>query len=173
MEAAQDGDQAAYASLLREIMPLLRERVRRVWRTSQDVDDIVQDVLLSLHAVRHTYDPTRPFVPWLLSIARRRIADAARRSSRRWRHETIADVLPETLPEAGAKIEQEARDDRAVIQQAVAGLTPGQREAIEMIKLQGLSLKEASALSGRSVSSLKLHVHRALKTLRRTIGAKT
>jgi RNA polymerase sigma-70 factor (ECF subfamily) len=173
MEAAQDGDQAAYRSLLREIMPLLRDLVRRAGRTPEDVDDIVQNVLLSLHAVRHTYDPARPFVPWLLSISRRRIADAARRSSSRSKYETMVEVLPETFPATGAKIEQEARDERALIQQALTGLTRGQREAIELVKLQGLSLKEASAVSGRSVSSLKLHVHRALKALRRSIAAKT
>jgi RNA polymerase sigma-70 factor (ECF subfamily) len=173
MEAAQDGDQAAYASLLKEVMPLLRNLVRHRRHTPEDVDDIVQDVLLSLHAVRHTYDPARPFVPWLLAIARRRIADAARRSSSRSRHETAVDVLPETFPAYGAKIEQETRDEQAAIQQALAGLTRGQREAIELVKLQGLSIKEASGLSGRTGSSLKLHVHRALKALRRSMTAKT
>jgi RNA polymerase sigma-70 factor (ECF subfamily) len=64
--------------LLREVLPVLRAMVRRACRDAQDVDDIVQDVLLSLHAVRHTYDPARPFVPWLVTIARRRAADAMR-----------------------------------------------------------------------------------------------
>lgn len=173
MKAAQGGDQAAYASLLREVMPLLRDLVRRAWRTPQDADDIVQDVLLSLHAVRHTYDPARPFVPWLLSITRRRIADAARRSSIRFQREIAAGVLPETFSGDGAKIEQETRDEQASIRQALAGLTTEQREAVELLKVQGLSLKEASAVTGRSVPSLKAHVHRALKALRRSITAKT
>jgi RNA polymerase sigma-70 factor (ECF subfamily) len=77
MQAAQDGDKAAYETLLTDIVPLLRAVVQRTWRNAHDVDDIVQDVLLSLHAVRDTYDPARPLVPWLLTIARRRIADAA------------------------------------------------------------------------------------------------
>jgi RNA polymerase sigma-70 factor (ECF subfamily) len=64
MQAAQDGDKTAYQALLTDIMPLLRAVVQRTWRNPQGVEDIVQDILLSLHAVRHTYDPTRPFVPY-------------------------------------------------------------------------------------------------------------
>jgi DNA-directed RNA polymerase specialized sigma24 family protein len=43
---------------------------------------VVQDVLLTLHRVRHTYDPARPFSHWLAAIARRRSIDALRRRSR-------------------------------------------------------------------------------------------
>jgi RNA polymerase sigma factor (sigma-70 family) len=173
MQAAQGGDKAAYGSLLTEIMPLLSAVVRRAWRSPQDVDDIVQDVLLSLHAVRHTYDPARPFVPWLLTIASRRIADAARRSSSRTRHETTVDVTPETFSGDETKNEQESSDDQAAIRHALAGLTGRQREAIELLKVQGLSLNEASAITGRSVSSLKVNVHRALKALRNSMTTKT
>jgi RNA polymerase sigma-70 factor (ECF subfamily) len=173
MQAAQGGDKAAYGSLLTEIMPLLSAIVRRAWRSPQDVDDIVQDVLLSLHAVRHTYDPARPFVPWLLTIARRRIADAARRSSSRSRHETTVDVMPETFSGDETKNEQESSDDQAAIGHALSGLTGGQREAIELLKVQGLSLNEASAITGKSTSSLKINVHRALKALRRSMTTKT
>jgi len=53
--------------------------------------------------VRHTYDPARPFVPWL-----RRIADTARRSSSRPAHETTVEVLPETFSGDATKNEQES-----------------------------------------------------------------
>jgi RNA polymerase sigma factor (sigma-70 family) len=173
MQTAQGGDQAAYGSLLREIMPLLRAIVHRTWRNPQDVDDIVQDILLSLHAVRHTYDPARPFVPWLLTIARRRIADAARRSSSRSTYETTVDVMPETFSGDETKSEQESSDDKGAIRDALAGLTSRQREAIELLKVRGLSLNEASARTGRSVSSLKINVHRAVKALRRSLTTMT
>lgn len=173
MREAQDGDQSAYGALLAEILPMLRVIVRRKWGSQQDVDDIVQDILLSLHAVRHTYDPGRPFLPWLLTIAYRRIADAARRSTSRSGYETTVDVMPETFPADEAKNEQGRSDDQAVMQQSLAGLTSGQREAIELTKIQGLSLKEASAVTGKSVASLKVNIHRAVKALRRAITAKT
>ena len=173
MRAAQDGDKAAYETLLTDIMPLLRAVVQRTWRNPHDVEDIVQDVLLSLHVVRHTYDPTRPFVPWLLTIARRRIADTARRSSSRSAHETTVEVLPETFSGDATKNEQEGSDDQAAIRTALAGLTGGQREAVELLKVQGLSLNEASAITGKSVAALKINVHRGLKALRRKLTAKT
>jgi RNA polymerase sigma factor (sigma-70 family) len=170
MIAAQDGDNSAYHALLTDIMPLLRAIVQGAWRSPQDVDDIIQEVLLSLHAVRHTYDPMRPFVPWLVTIARRRIADAARRSSSRSAHETTVDVLPETFCGDGTKTGQEGNDDQAAIRHALAGLTAGQREAVELLKLQGLSLNEAAAVTGKSISALKINVHRALKALRQKMA---
>jgi RNA polymerase sigma-70 factor (ECF subfamily) len=128
MRAAQDGDKAAYETLLTDILPLLRAIVQRSWRNPHDVADIVQDVLLSLHVVRHTYDPNRPFVPWLLTIARRRIADTARRSFSRSAHETTVEVLPETFSGDATKNEQEGSDDQAAIRTALTGLTGGQRQ---------------------------------------------
>ena len=173
MRAAQDGDKSAYQELLTDIMPLLRSVVHRAWRNPHDVEDIVQDVFLSLHVVRHTYDPARPFVPWLLTIARRRIADAARRSSSRLEHEMTVDVIPETFSGDGTKNEQEGSDDQGAIRHGLAGLTSGQRQAVELMKIQGLTLKEASAITGKSVSALKINVHRGLKAMRRKMTAKT
>lgn len=57
MAAAQDGNSRAYTQLLSELLPVLRRIVRRKWRTSQDAEDIVQEVLVSLHSVRHNLRP--------------------------------------------------------------------------------------------------------------------
>jgi RNA polymerase sigma-70 factor (ECF subfamily) len=173
MRAAQDGDQSSYGTLLAEILPMLRVIVRRKWGRQQDVDDIVQDILLSLHAVRHTYNPGRPFLPWLLTIAYRRIADAARRSSSRSRYETTVDVMPETFTAGETKNEQDGSNDHTAVQRSLAKLTSGQREAIELTKVQGRSLKEAAAITGKSVASLKVNIHRAVKALRRSMTTKT
>ena len=166
MRAAQDGDQFAYTQLLHELTPVLRRIVRRNWRNPHEVEDLVQDVLLSVHAARHTYDPDRPFLPWIMTITRRRIADAARRAARRNAHENVIATLPETFLVAPAKIEQESRDDAMALRQALVGLAPGQREAVVLLKLQGLSLEEASAASGKSVAALKVAMHRGLNALR-------
>jgi DNA-directed RNA polymerase specialized sigma24 family protein len=76
MQAAQGGDTQAYVRLLKEITPRLRQIVRgqRRFLKAEDIEDIVQDVLLSLHAVRATYDLQRPFMPWLIAITRNRCA---------------------------------------------------------------------------------------------------
>ena len=99
MQAAQNGDKNAYRDLLHEITPIVRAtiRARRKFLQNQDVEDIAQDILLSLHAVRATYDPTRPFMPWLMAITRNRMADAARRDIRRSTNEVMVEFLPENL----------------------------------------------------------------------------
>src|ERR1700722_16483911 len=79
MSAAQSGDRIAYERLLREITPLVRALVRRHCSNRADIEEMVQDTLLTLHRVRHTSDPSRPFSPWLAAIAcRRSIAAPAR-----------------------------------------------------------------------------------------------
>src|SRR6516162_11720825 len=89
MGSAQGGDRDAYRALLTAITPRIRRvvRARRPFLGTADVEDLVQDVLLSVHAVLATYDPSRPFMPWLFAIARNRLADAARHYARRRAHE--------------------------------------------------------------------------------------
>ncbi len=173
MQAAQDGDRAAYSTLLSELLPVLRNTVRRKWRSPQDVEDIVQDILMSLHSVRHTYDPGRPFMPWLMTIAARRVADAARRLSSRAAHETTVETMPETIPGDSTKNSQDIIDDQEAIRLALSTLSEGQRQAIELMKLEGLSLQEASSRTGKSVVALKVTVHRAMKAMREALERKT
>src|SRR2546421_2162566 len=99
MRAAQAGDAAAYVRLLEEITPRLRNIVRaqRRFLETEDIEDLVQDVLLSVHAVRATYDPQRPFIPWLLAIMRNRLADGGRRHARGAAHEVSVENLAVTF----------------------------------------------------------------------------
>ena len=88
MAHAQSGDQDAYRRLLEEITPYVRSLAFTSHRDPADIEDSVQDVLLTVHAVRHTYDPTRPFGPWLVAIAHRRATDRLRRQGRTTARET-------------------------------------------------------------------------------------
>lgn len=166
MCAAQDGDNAAYGTLLTEMLPMLRRSVAYKRPGSPDVEDIVQEILLSIHTVRHTYDPERPFMPWLMTIAARRTIDAARRQMARSANETTVEFLPETFSRDDAKSEQDIADDQDLLRRALAQLPDGQREAVELMKVKGLSLQEASAVTGKTIASLKVSVHRALKSMR-------
>jgi len=169
MQAAQQGDSTAYEQLLSELVPMLRQFVGRKWNNANDVEDIVQDILLSLHGVRQTYDPRRPFMPWLMTIASRRIADAARRVSARSKYETTVEVMPETFEGHGTKSEFDDYVDRDAIRHALSLLPEGQRRAFVLMKVEGLSLEEASVLTGKTVTSLKVSVHRAIKAMQQTL----
>ena len=108
MRRAQSGDRPAYEQLLREVSPLIRALVRRHCSNRADIEEMVQDTLLTVHRVRHTYDPSRPFCPWLAAIAWRRSIDALRRRIRVSKYETPEHGTYETFADAVANSDLEA-----------------------------------------------------------------
>ena len=169
MARAQAGDRETYRRLLEAVTPYLRSLAARRTSDAAEVEDLVQDILMTVHAVRHTYDPQRPFGPWLATIAERRIIDGLRRRGRRQAHELPLEPEHETLSSPAANLQQEASDARA-LHEAIARLPAGQRDAVRMLKLQEMSLRDASAASGQSVAALKVAMHRALTKLRALLG---
>src|SRR5207249_258733 len=169
MARAQAGDREAYRRLLEDVAPYLRSIAARHFRNSGDIEDTVQEVLLTVHAVRHTYDPARPFGPWLVAIANRRVVDGLRRQGRSSAREVTLETEHETFAVPQANLAEAASDGR-VLRDAVEQLPSGQRDAIRMLKLQEMSLKEAAAVSGTTVAALKVATHRALKSLRKALG---
>jgi RNA polymerase sigma factor (sigma-70 family) len=171
MRAAQDGDRAAYSALLHEILPLLQRLVRGRLRflSAADREDLVQEILLSIHAGRATYDPSRPFMPWLKSIAHHRMVDGARRSGRKTAREQLIDDLGDSVVDQPS-VEEDGYGDPEALRRAVNDLPARQRTAIELLKLRELSLIEASELSGIGISALKVSVHRAIKNLRNSLA---
>jgi len=167
MAHAQDGDRAAYHRLLQEITPYLRSRAARRHRDPSDVEDAVQDVLLTVHAIRQTYDPNRPFAPWLVAIANRRFIDRLRRQGRRREREVVLSAEHETFCEPETNLDEDR--DRHELESMVDNLPPAQRYAIRLLKLREMSLKEAAVVSGMSVTSLKVNAHRALKRLKKML----
>ncbi|UCF68463.1 MAG: sigma-70 family RNA polymerase sigma factor [Acidobacteriota bacterium] len=163
MGRAQDGDQQAYESLLRELVGLLRAHALRRGARADWVDDVIQETLLSIHRARHTYDPQRPFLPWLYAIADRRLNDAYRRLHRVMRRESEED-----FEFADAAVLPQTGDDELTeeVRQAVAELPERQREVIELLKLQEMSVKQVASRLGMSESAVKVTAHRGYKKLR-------
>lgn len=168
MARAQEGDREAYRRLLQAITPYLRALAARQVRNRDDLEDTVQDILLTVHAVRHTYDPARPFGPWLVSIANRRIVDGLRRRGRLGARELPLETDAETFAAPETNLMEQA-DDAHRVRDAIERLPAGQRDAIRLLKLEEMSLKEASAASGVSIAALKVATHRALKALRKLL----
>ena len=168
MARSQDGDREAYRTLLEGVTPYIRSLAARCFKQPTDVEDAVQDVLLTIHMVRRAYDPSRPFGPWLAAIANRRIIDRLRRDTRRKAREVALSADQETFAEPSANLHTE-KPDEVALAQAIEQLPPDQRQTIRMLKLNEMSLKEAAAASGRSIPALKVATHRAIKTLRRML----
>jgi RNA polymerase sigma factor (sigma-70 family) len=173
MDLAQHGDAAAYVELLQAVTPRIRRIVnaQRGFAGREEVEDLVQEILLSIHKVRATYDPARPFVPWLQAIVRNRLADGARRFSRTGQREVPIDDDNVTFSEVEANLDTGEPNDVDTLKKAVDALPDAQRQAIELLKLRELSLKEAAAITGSSETSLKVATHRAIASLRKALGA--
>lgn len=171
MAAAQQGDRKAYESLLRECVPVIRRIAVRQGAPAGFADDIVQDVLVTMHGARRTFDPSRSFLAWITVITQRRTIDLLRRRGRQGSREVYAPVEFEQFaapdnPDRDAERASEARRLRA----AIAALPEGQRQAVETLGLQENSLEEASKLTGRTKSALKVNLHRAVRALRVRMG---
>lgn len=168
MSRAQAGDKLAYSSLLRLLLPILRAYVRRQFagRTPNDVEDVVQDVLLTLHSVRATYDQAMPVLPWVLGIAANRVAEAKRRAARLYARELLVDTPPDILTCADASSGAQSYGDVEALHHAIAKLPHGQKIAVRLVKLREMTFGEAAALSGTSPAALKAAVYRGMAALR-------
>jgi RNA polymerase sigma-70 factor (ECF subfamily) len=165
LTAAQSGDAEAYRRFLTSVLPFVQALVRRRTWSEDMAADVVQDVLLTVHRVRHTYEPGRPVKPWLAAIAARRSIDAMRRRGRIGAREVHNVPAYETFADPQANRE-EAADSARTLAQMTSSLSKGQKEALDLLKVKEMSLAEASVVSGQSVASLKVNVHRAIKKMR-------
>jgi RNA polymerase sigma factor (sigma-70 family) len=172
MTAAQAGDCAAYQQLLRDCIPVIKSVVRRRGVPVDRLDDAVQDVLLTIHRARQTYDPRRSFTAWMSVIAERRAIDLMRRTQRQQLREIHAPLAFESHVDDSADPTQglATADAIGTVANALAGLPARQREAVQHLVLEERSLEEAATLTRRGKGSLKVNLHRALKALRGRMG---
>lgn len=163
MTLAQAGDAAVYERLLREIAAYVKSLVKRKLSDLAQVDDLSQDILLAIHKARHTYDSSRPFMPWLHAILRFRLADQLRKVYRGKRFEELDldSDYHETYSEAPAK-----EDIDASLLDALNHLPEKQKQVVSLLKLEGFSVKEAAVATGMSESALKVSAHRAYKAMK-------
>jgi RNA polymerase sigma factor (sigma-70 family) len=156
MAAAQVGDAHAYRTLLTELAPWLRRYYARRLPPAM-TEDAVQDVLLAIHEKRHTYDPSRPFGPWLAAIARYKWID---------RLQSLKAETAEPLDEnIGVPDHGDSVIAGSTLQRLLAELKPPQAEAIRLVKLEGYSVEDAARATGQSISLIKVNIHRGLRRL--------
>lgn len=166
MVAAQSGDQGSYRQLLTEIAPFIQRALAKTLSRKEQAEDITQEILLSVHKAMNTYDPARPFMPWLMAIVNFRRTDFLRS------HYAARDNLSAPLEDLDLQDvtfdghEGEYKD----IENALTSLSPKQREIFDLVKMKGYTAKEASARTGMSVAAVKVSVHRSLQKLKEKLG---
>ncbi len=167
MRMAQAGDELAYARLLRALVPAIRVTVRYRIYDAALVDDVIQETLLTVHRLRHTYDPSLPMKPWLNAIAQARAIDALRKRGRAQMREVHDDDAMDQAVDVGAG----RAVDKLMIDQEVGRLLDvlpaRQRAVVELVKLREMSLDDAAVESRTSVSAIKALLHRAIENLRK------
>jgi len=163
MRLAQQGDKRAYAALFRAITPLLRAFISRRLSASSDVDDVVQDILLSIHRASHTYDTDRPFKIWMFTIARYRLNDHLRKLYKKGGFPEIS--IDDMTHEISAADVTEQRDRYEYLNKALSSLPEKQKKIVTLMKIEGYSAIETAQAMNMSVSAVKVSAHRAYKSL--------
>ena len=162
---ANRGDAAAYHLLLRKLASVLRSSARRVGcRCSlEDIEDAIQETLLALHLQRHTWDESRPLLPWVRAILKNKLTDVSRR--RGGRVHLCIDEVAATL--ADAPIPVARRLDTELV---LGRLRGRQRDVVVSIAIEGGSARQVAARLGMSEGAVRVCLHRALKAMARTFA---
>lgn len=159
MAAALAGHGGAYNRLLNEIQHWLQRYFLRRLPMGM-ADDATQECLLAVHQKRHTYEPGRPFRPWLAAIARYKWIDRLRAMGRK---PTVS--LDEELFEPSVDGHETSVTSAIVLEELLSRLKPAQVSVIRLVKIQGFSIEEAASMTGQSESLVKVNIHRGLARL--------
>lgn len=161
MARAQAGDKEAYNQLLKAMVPAIRAFVRKKIVDDVLVEDVIQETLLAIHRVRHTYDPRRPVLPWVAAIASARAIDALRQRGRN--HEVQdEDALNVQLAE-----QNDADAGQGPLTDYLGSLPARQRQIVESVHLREQSLAQTAAENNLSLSAARSLLHRAMLNLRK------
>ena len=131
------------------------------------VEDAAQDTLLALHTCRHTYEPGRPFKAWLAAIARYKWIDRLRALA----HEPATSRAEDVSDHLAVDDHGSAVTSSLLLGELLNRLKPAQSEVIKLVKLEGLSVEEASERTGQSASLVRVNVFRGVARFKAMIAA--
>lgn len=160
MTRYQQADAAAAAALVDLLSPRLFRFFASQMGHRSDAEDMLQEVWLRIHRVRHTYRPGDPVLPWVYAIAHRVRIDNYRKRARIASRELGSDVLPEP------PVRTERTPELPPFDEMVADLPESQREVLVLLKVNGLSIEEVARATASTPGAVKQKAHRAYERLR-------
>lgn len=163
MRQSLAGDQRAYAALLREISRLLRPFLAKRLSFTNEVDDLLQEILISIHKARHTYDGNRPCKPWVYAIAKFRLQDHLRAHYSDQLHH--ADDLSEWEDFLHSDVTETAISYESISGE-VEKLPEKQATILRLMHQEGYTAKQVAEMTGMKESAVKVAAHRAYRILR-------
>jgi len=166
MTGAQAGKESDYRQLLNELADVTDRFLRSRFGNHHFIEDCVQEALIAIHQARHTYDPKRPFRPWLFAIIRNKAIDFLRQQRTREKAVDHFQREQEVLSQPGSQ--NYSRGD--IVEGRLLELLPEQhREVLVLTKVIGFSIAETAEKLGISESAVKVRVHRAIGKLRKLL----
>jgi RNA polymerase sigma-70 factor, ECF subfamily len=165
MDRYATGDEAAFSEVYDLLAPRLYAFFLRQTKNATRAEDLVQQTLLQMHCARDIYVTGADVVPWAFAIGRRLLIDGYRRG---WREVLGAEDLGQDRISSEPRPDEmvEAKQVAASMARVLASLPDAQRTAFELLKHDGLSLKEAAEVLGTTVNAVKLRAHRTYEALR-------
>ena len=164
MKLTQGGDKAAYERLLVEMSPVIFNFVRKRVFNQDQVEDVFQEVLLSFHKAKHSYRTDLPFPPWFFAVIRNAVWAALKKNHKIGQLEV---PLEDFFDIASLETMEDGIDDR--IHQALAALPEMNRQAVELLKLKGMSVETAAKTLGISSAALRVRAHRGYALLKKIL----
>jgi len=166
MVSAQAGNESDYRQLLKELAKVIHNFLRGRFGNHHFIEDCVQEALIAVHQARHTYDPQRPFRPWLFTIVRHKAIDTLRQQSTREKAVDRYKREQEILSQAGKQVISGSEISEGRL---LESLSTQHREVLVLTKIIGFSIAEAAEKLGISESAVKVRVHRAIRKLRQLL----
>lgn len=161
MERFLDGDAAAFEIIFRRLSPRVASGLRLMTGSSHLAEDLTQATFLKVLRARDTYQRGMAVDVWVWAIARRTWIDEKRRFARR------SEVLVGNEPSQATPSDDSA--DSGPVFAALRALPASQREAVLLLKVEGLSATEAAAVVGTTEGAIKMRAQRGYEQLRRML----
>ncbi|HLZ92435.1 MAG TPA: sigma-70 family RNA polymerase sigma factor [Candidatus Acidoferrum sp.] len=166
-------DVSAFEQLYERHSRIVYSLVLRILRHGSTAEEVVQDVFLQLWRSSARYDLSRPFIPWLLTLARNRALDQLRlKGERQRRREEQTEQLPQiavAAPEYEKALDEKRRAER--VRALIGSLPPPQKKAIELAYFEGLSHSEIAASLQEPLGTVKSWIRNGLIRLKESLQA--
>jgi RNA polymerase sigma-70 factor, ECF subfamily len=168
------GEEGAFEALVNQYKDSVHKFLRRFLNRPDLVDDVLQETFVQLFVSRHTFDPSRPLRPWLLTIAANKAKDALRRMQRADMTtfgslcaddgQSIDDMLDVLGHDDHVPCDDLIRDERAAtVEQVVAQMPARFREILILAYYQKCSYTELAGILRIPIGTVKSRLHSAVR----------
>ena len=163
------GDRAAVDECLKKYGGLVWSLSRRMLRNSDDAEDAVQEIFVDVWKNAAKFDESRSSeTTFIAMIARRRLIDRIRSTSRRISADALDEVMAEPVDRADRTMQTSLEANDAV--KALNSLRPEQQEVLRLSIVQGLSHQEIADRIGIPLGTVKTHARRGILQAREFLG---